>query len=125
MKHLVWMLHDLAHGFEVYMGWYFTLPLVLSVLLAGGLLTFLKRSRKPLLITSMTLAVVFGAFVLCVWSNVEWKLYCYGMYGQFHVPAPHSNDLRRETKMWEDKNPQKSVPAASPNSNSLTEQHHK
>ena len=125
MKHAVWMLHDLAHGFEFYMGWYFTLPLVAALLLTSGLVTFLTRSRKVLLATAVMLMLLFGGFALCQWTNVEWKLYCYGMYGQFHVPAPYSNDLCGETKMCEDKNPQESVPAASPKPTSLTERHHK
>ena len=123
MKHAVWMLHDLVHGFEFYMGWYFTLPLVAALLLTSGLVTFLTRSRKALLATEMTLMLLYGGFAFCGWANVEWKLYCYGMYGQFHVPAPYSNDLRGETKMWEDKTPQKSVPAASPKPASLTAGH--
>ena len=77
MKHLVWTLDYLANGFMHFMGWYFTLPIALSIVLVCSLVSFLRRSRKPVLIALMSLAVVYGAFAFCVWSNVEWKLYCY------------------------------------------------
>ena len=73
MKDAVWMLHNLVYGFEFYMGRYFTLLLVVALLLTGGLVTFLTRSRKALLATAMTLMLLFGGFALCQGTNVEWE----------------------------------------------------
>lgn len=87
MRHLVWLLHDLVYKFDFYMGWYYTLPVMVSLVFVGGLLSFLKRSRKPVLLSAAAVVALYGVFALSSWSNLEWKLYCYGMYGQFHLPS--------------------------------------
>ena len=102
MQHLAFLLENAVYGFEFYMVWYFGPALVLLVLGITGSASWLFRSKKPILIAATSLLIVWGAYGLCDWSRLDWKLYCYGMYGQFHIPTPYADDLWGETKMLQD-----------------------
>lgn len=73
----LWLLHDLEYAFEFYVGWYLTWPVALSLILASGLASFISRSSKPLLVTSVLLLTIYTGYRLVRWQHISlgWQLY--------------------------------------------------
>jgi hypothetical protein len=91
MRHLAFRLEDIVYHFDFFMGFYFA-RLGIAILAITGAAAWLFRSKKGFMVVAACLAIVGGAYGLCQWTHLQHRLYCYGTYGQFHVPALHKSN---------------------------------
>ena len=74
MRNFLLLLSDLVYRFQFDMSWYFTVPVVVSVLLLGALAAYLLRSRKPALITAASVTTVYMLYALSERTMLDWRL---------------------------------------------------
>lgn len=75
----LFFMHQVVGAFCGAMNYYFTFPLIASILMIAGLMCRLLRSYKPVAIVIPGILMLHATYTVIVWTGLDFRFYQWAM----------------------------------------------